>query len=113
MRNNREPNKRRDKLEIIAEILEAAKNGSVKTRIMYKTNLNFFQFEQYVNNLLQARLVKIMNDARRKIYKTTEKGCLLLKYLRETSWIFEAMENEGKLNTPIIMKESNAYIIKK
>jgi predicted transcriptional regulator len=35
--------KRRDKLSIIAEILEIAKNGTLKTQIMYRANLSFAQ----------------------------------------------------------------------
>jgi len=113
MKNNEESKRRRDRLEIIAEILDAAAKGSVKTRIMYRTNLNFSQFGQQIATLLEAGLVEILNSERRKIYKTTEKGNLLLQRLKEASWIFDEMGGRENLNTPIIKKQSNAYFIKR
>ena len=35
--------KRRDRLYILAEILAIAKNGYLKTQIMYRANLSFAQ----------------------------------------------------------------------
>lgn len=41
------PSKRRDKIDIIAEITNIAKDGALKTQIMYKANLSFSQLNIY------------------------------------------------------------------
>ena len=105
--------KRRDRLEVINEILDVAVNGVVKTKIMYRTNVNFRQFESYVDALLEAGLVEVFEKNGRRVYRTTQKGKLLLSKLRETSWIFSAFEGEEALNAPIIKRVESAYFIKR
>lgn len=113
MESNDGVKKRRDRLEVINEILDVAVNGVVKTRIMYRTNVNFRQFENYVDTLLEAGLVEVFDKNGRRVYRTTEKGKLLLSKLRETSWIFSAFEGEETLNAPIIKRGECAYFIRR
>ena len=40
--------KRRDRLYIIAEILEIAREGTLKTQVMYRANLSFTQLNDYL-----------------------------------------------------------------
>jgi predicted transcriptional regulator len=108
-----EARRRRDRLEIIERILDVAEQGCVKTRIMYRTNMNFTQFEQHICMLLEAGLVEIINGEKTRTYKTTDKGNLLLQRLRETSWIFDEMKGEEALNIPIIQRRENTYFIKR
>jgi len=66
--------KRRDKLVIIAEIIDIARKGSSKTHIMYKANLSFTQLNQYLELLTQTRLLeKVVCDGK-DIYKASQKG---------------------------------------
>jgi predicted transcriptional regulator len=113
MENNATVKKRRDRLEVINAILDVALEGAVKTRIMYRTNVNFRQFEDYIDPLLEAGLVEISDTERRKIYRTTEKGKTLLSRLRETSWIFNEIEGQETINAPIIRKGQAAYFIRR
>jgi predicted transcriptional regulator len=113
MENNVMMRKRRDRLEVIHAILEVAVEGAVKTRIMYRTNVNFRQFEDYVESLLEAGLVEILDEKNRRIYKTTEKGDLLLKRLKETRWIFNEVEGQETVNIPAIRKGQAAYFIRR
>ena len=62
--------KRRERHDIIMEILKLAKNGELKTRIMYKARLSFSQLEQYLNALKEADFITEESG----IWKTTEKG---------------------------------------
>jgi hypothetical protein len=39
---------KRDRLKIIAEILQAAKNGAKKTHIMYQCNLSYHQTKRFL-----------------------------------------------------------------
>ena len=77
--------KRRDRLHILAEILKIAKDGSLKTQIMYKANLSFAQLNEYLSFLIRMGLLKIHNEERKKLYKTTVKGEKYLDSYEEIS----------------------------
>jgi predicted transcriptional regulator len=85
--------KRRDKLFIIAEILEIAKDGVLKTQIMYRANLSFTQLNDYLNFMLKNELLEkvLMND--KEVYKATEKGMTFIQSYRE---INELLKTEGE-----------------
>ena len=71
--------RRRNNLEITADILHIAKNGANKTHIVYGANLNFKLLDRYLHDLLKTGLVK--NCVGRKgIIETTEKGKNFLNY---------------------------------
>jgi len=74
---------RRNEMEIIADILTEALQPRNRTRIMYRTNLSFFQANRYFTELLEKGLLMKENDGNGGIvhYKTTEKGEHLLKIL--------------------------------
>ncbi len=109
--------KRRSRLDIIADILDAAMNGSVKTRIMYNANVNFVQFNDYLECLLEAQLIRTITRRRKTIYKTTEKGKLLLHRFNETAEILSAHANGvncEKGDKPLIVKKGPmVYLVKK
>lgn len=109
--------KRRSRLGIIADILDAAMNGAVKTRIMYNANVNFVQFNDYLECLLEAQLIRTITRRRKTIYKTTEKGKLLLHRFNETTEILSAHANGvncEKGDKPIIVKKGPmVYLVKK
>ena len=67
-------NKRRDKIDIIAEILNIAKDGLLKTQIMYRANLSFAQLNEYLDFLTGINLLVLEKENGKKVYKTTEKG---------------------------------------
>jgi len=62
---------RRNRIEINAEILRAARQGARTSRIVYNTNLNFVMFTEYRQRLEKAGLLRRGPDG---IIKTTEKG---------------------------------------
>jgi len=67
-------NKRRDRLYIIAEILTIAKDGRLKTQIMYRANLSFTQLNDYLSFLTRMDLLQVQKENRKSIYSTTIKG---------------------------------------
>ena len=71
--------KRRDRLYIIAEILTIAKDGCLKTQIMYRANLSFAQLNEYISFLTKMCLLKVQNENRKNTYRTTAKGDEYLK----------------------------------
>jgi|WetSurMetagenome_2_1015567.scaffolds.fasta_scaffold24961_1 predicted transcriptional regulator len=67
--------KNRDRLSILAAILEAANSHANKTRIMSEANLSFTLLEKYLDMALKAELV----CPKEYKYTLTEKGREFLK----------------------------------
>lgn len=80
---------RRGRLSIIADILDVARRGAIKTRIMYRASLSFSQLCDYLSFLLDANLLKTVENPNRTLYKTTNKG---LQYLQSYMEIGELLE---------------------
>ena len=66
--------KRRDRLIIIAEIINIARKGSSKTQIMFKANLSFSQLNQYLSLLLKTALLEKKALNGKFVYLPTTKG---------------------------------------
>jgi predicted transcriptional regulator len=89
--------KRRDKLFIMAEILDIAKEGSLKTQIMYRANLSFTQLNDYLNFMLRISLLEKILENDRETYRATEKGVDFLQRYREITELLKTEEdNNGK-----------------
>lgn len=71
----------RSRTEIASQILEAAINGSTKTKIMYKSFLSYEQLKDYLQTLIENRLIEC-NQAE-QIYTTTNKGHKFMKIYRQ------------------------------
>jgi len=65
---------KRSFFEIVAEILQVAKDGAKKTRIMRSCNLPYGLTGEFITYLLEADLLRIGNS-----FHTTEKGLRFLK----------------------------------
>ena len=77
--------RRRDRLEVVADILTEALNGANKTRIMYRANLNFVRFKRYFSELRDKGLIGEVDNPSSGgvVYKTTEEGKALLEVLKK------------------------------
>jgi len=77
------PRYRRGRVEVIRDILREARKSTNKTRIMYRSNLNFVCFNRYFEELIKKGLIVEVksNPDGVKIYKTSEKGLQLLEVL--------------------------------
>jgi predicted transcriptional regulator len=78
--------KNRSRVEILYDIVSAARPSSKKTHLMYKGNLSYQQLDLYLNFILRNGLLeeRFVDEAR--LYFVTEKG---LEFLR----LFEDMHN--------------------
>jgi len=88
--------KRRDKLCIIAEILGIAKEGTLKTQIMYKANLSFAQLNDYLKFMLTIKLIEKLNSKGREVYVTTEKGLDFLQRQCELNELLKTEDDKPK-----------------
>ncbi len=82
---------RRGRLSIIADILDVARGGTIKTRIMYMASLSFVQLNEYLSFLLDMNLHRAVENPNRTLYKTTNKG---LQYLQSYMEIGELLKKE-------------------
>ena len=78
-------NKRRDRHDIVAEILKTARGGKIKTHIMYKAKLSYSQINEYLNLLIKKGFLENTTIKRKRqiitMYKTTGKGMEFLDHL--------------------------------
>ncbi len=88
--------KRRDKLSIIAEILGIAKDGTLKTQIMYRANLSFAQLSDYLDFMLKTNLLNKFVRRGKEMYAATEKGIDFLQRHCELTELLK--ENEKSKN---------------
>ncbi|MGQ9460649.1 MAG: winged helix-turn-helix domain-containing protein [Candidatus Bathyarchaeaceae archaeon] len=109
MKNELEENlrRRRDRLYIISEILTIAKDGSLKTQIMYRANLSFAQLNEYLSFLLKIKLLKIITENERTIYKTTTRGIKYLENYDKITGLLSEEEDSGSRNSPILLSRRN------
>ncbi len=70
---------KRGKIDIVIDILEAAKMGINKTGLVYRTNLNFKLASNYLEILQNQSLVEKKLDK----YITTDKGKVFLQKAKE------------------------------
>jgi len=94
--------RRRDRHEIIAEILKTAINGKVKTHIMYKARLSYAQLNEYLPKLVDKGLLEAKKVKPRKqekvVYVTTKKGIALYEGLTSIDKLWE--KESGSLIEP-------------
>ena len=92
--------KRRDKLRIIAQILETAKGPTLKTQIMYKANLSFEQLNEYLEFMTNLDLLEKLAVRRKEMYKATQKGADFAARFQEITQLLRTEDAKGKIRVP-------------
>ena len=74
--------KNRDRLSIVAAILEATNTGASKTRIMFAANLSFNLLEKYLAVVLKSEFVRVedyryLSSEREKLALSCDQAKLL------------------------------------
>jgi predicted transcriptional regulator len=69
--------KYRSRTDIIVSMLEAARDGGIKTKIMYSSYLSSHQLRTYLELVISNGLLAY--DSTKERYRTTEKGLRLLE----------------------------------
>jgi predicted transcriptional regulator len=80
----------RDRLDIIADILNVASRDAKKTQIMYQANLSYKVLQRYLNEIVTASLVSFEHN--RQCYQLTGKGHEYLDAYREYARLSKTME---------------------
>jgi predicted transcriptional regulator len=80
----------RDRLDIIADILNVVSQEAKKTQIMYQANLSYKVLQRYLTEIVGASLVSFQNDS--QLYLLTAKGKQYLDAYKEYIKISKSME---------------------
>jgi predicted transcriptional regulator len=81
---------KRSRIEIYLDILQAIKKGVDKpTRIMYSTNLSWKPLMQFINTMMEQKLITSEEVGSHITYKITEKGTNVLNYFHEALQLIE------------------------
>ena len=95
-----EDGRRRDRHDIIVEILKTAINGKVKTHIMYKARLSYTQINEYLPRLVEKGFLENQTVKKKrfykKVFKTTPKGIKLLENFENMSNLWAPKDNKYK-----------------
>jgi predicted transcriptional regulator len=79
---------RRDRIDIIFEILHVINTGEMKkTRIMYAANLDWRNFKRHMGYLVENKLISENGDS---TYILTKRGKSLLEKLTELKRFFDS-----------------------
>lgn len=99
----------RDRLSIVAEILDVTLHGSPKTQIMYRANLSFAQLQDYLSLLLKCKLVDKVKIKEKTLFKTTQKGIWFLKAHREINRLLTPESVEEAIGKSSVVAVIPAY----
>jgi len=94
---NDEDARRRDRHDIIVEILKTAIEGQIKTHIMYKAKLSYAQLNDYLpsliaNGFLENATVKTKKQSK-KVFRTTTKGVRFIENFETMSKLWSNPTN--------------------
>ncbi len=86
--------KRRERLEIIKDILNSIQNNrNIRyTRLLHISNLSPQMFNDYVNELIEKKLIKECKDSKFRYFILTDKGS---KFIKEYQILLNVIRNFG------------------
>lgn len=87
----------RDRIGIIAQVLEMARDGALKSNIMWKAGLSYFMLNGYLKLMTDAELLDMESMDKKVLFKTTDKGLKFLYHCHELMGLLDAKEDENKL----------------
>lgn len=107
--------KNRDRVSLLAAILEAAYNEAFKTRIMYNANLSYKLLEKYLKIAVNLDFLQL----NRSKYELTQKGLQFLnryldfnkRYTKAQDKIVK-LKNERELLEQMVGKKRSASLVK-
>ena len=86
---------KRNKCDIMADILKRARMGSRKTRIMYRCNMSHKQLEIYLKFLIDMGFLQNGDD----FYSTTLKGVKFIKAYNDMRETLPSEETKQKVES--------------
>ncbi len=98
---------RRNKLDIMADLLRLSKDGSKKTRLVYLANINFNMLKKYVTLLESKGLIYNSDD----LLYTSREGFHFLRQYDELMMAWDLVDND--IREPLHGMSSSVLIAKR
>ena len=92
--------KRRDREEIMYEILRAALEPATRTRLIYASFLSNTELRQYINLLIENRMLEV-DPITKTRFKVTEEGRKFLKLYEDMTRIASSTSKNNLSNIAI------------
>jgi predicted transcriptional regulator len=92
---------RRDRLHIMAEILETTQESQLKTRIMYSANLSFSQLNEYLSFLTEKGFLRAHLENGKKFYEATDKGS---RYIEQYWEILNLLNQREPVEAEVLVR---------
>jgi predicted transcriptional regulator len=73
---------RRGRMDIVADILRATREGAKKTRIIFRARLNNEQCKKYLRFMMRKDLIEAEKRGKHVLYRTTDKGSEFIREYR-------------------------------
>ena len=103
----------RTRIQIAADILEIAKDGCRKTKIMYLGNLSFDVLRRYLDMLATCGLIELGNP--QNSYVATDKGKRFLEEYHELQKHSEMVETKKRVLettlSPVVYEETTTRAV--
>ena len=97
--------KRRDREEIMYEILRAALEPATRTRLIYASFLSNTELRQYINLLIENRMLEVDSMPKTR-FKVTEEGRKFLKLYEDMTRIARSTSSKNNLSNIAIQTDS-------
>ena len=98
----------RDRIGIVAEILELSRHGELKTNIMWRARLSYLMLNGYLDLMMSNKLLDKTLLNNKEVFKTTDRGMKFLYHCREMTGLLETQDDdEHKLYGRIQLFPSN------
>jgi predicted transcriptional regulator len=86
----------RDRIAIVAEILEMARDGVLKSNIMWRAGLSYLMLNEYLKLLLNTKLLDKVLLNNKVVFKTTDRGMEFLYHSHEIMELLDAEDDKDK-----------------
>jgi predicted transcriptional regulator len=83
----------RNRIDIIAQLLDAASSPATKTKMMYKAMLSYEQLKEYLLMLSENELIGYDKPSQR--FTTTDKGFQFMKRYEDLSKLINAVTTKS------------------
>jgi predicted transcriptional regulator len=91
--NVRRRKPRRDRVAIVAEILEMACDGVRKTNILYRAGMSSLMLNRYLGIMMNAKLLDIVLLNNKEVLKATDNGMEFLHHCQEIKELLETEDD--------------------
>lgn len=86
----------RDRVALVAEILEMACDGVRKTNIMYRAGMSSLMLNRYLGLMMNAKLLDIVLLNNKEVLKATDRGMEFLHHCQEIKELLETEDDSRR-----------------